>query len=88
MRCAAEAAQKAAARLSAAASDSALEQAADDSSSAAASSQPAAPDVAGARGNDPRANDDSELELIYSGELDGGSDSKKNKSSRITWSGS
>ena len=80
MRCAAEAAQKAAARLNAAASGSALESAVDDSSSAAASSQPAAPDAAGACGNNPRADDGSELELIYSGESDGDSDSKKNTS--------
>ena len=78
MRCAAEAAQKALARLNAAASGSALESVVDDSSSATASSQPAAPDAAGARGNNPRADDGSELELIYSGESDGESDSKKN----------
>ena len=70
MRCAAEAAQKAAA----------LDSVVDDSSSATASSQPAAPDAAGARGNNPRADDGSELELIYSGESDGESDSKKNTS--------
>ena len=80
MRCAAEAAQKAAARLNAAASGNTLESAVDDSSSAAASSHPAAHNAAGARGDDPRDDDGSELELIYSGESDGESDSKKNTS--------
>ena len=78
MRCATEAARKAAARISAATSANTLESSVDDSSSAAASSQPAAPDAAGARGGDPRANDGSELELIYSGESDSESGSKKN----------
>ena len=43
--------------------------AADDSSSAARS-PPAARGAAGARGNAPRAHDDSDIEVIYSGESD------------------
>ena len=43
--------------------------AADDSSSAARSS-PAARGAAGARGTAPRAHDDSDIEVIYSGESD------------------
>ena len=76
MRCAAEAAGKAAARVHAAASEIALASPADDSSSAAISS-PVASTAAGARGSPRADNDDdgSHLELIYSGESDGVSDS-------------
>ena len=52
--------------------------AADDASSASAATLPAAPVAADARGESLRANDDgSQVELIYSGESDIGSDSKK-----------
>uniref|UniRef100_M4B3T0 Uncharacterized protein n=1 Tax=Hyaloperonospora arabidopsidis (strain Emoy2) TaxID=559515 RepID=M4B3T0_HYAAE len=78
MRCAAKAAEKAAARVNAAALDDAQPLVADDASSAAAATIPAAPVAADARGESPRANDDgSQVEFIYSGESDGGSDSKK-----------
>ena len=50
---------------------------ADDASSAAAATLPAAPVAADARGESPRANDGSQVELIHSREADGGSDSKK-----------
>ena len=50
--------------------------------SAAAATLPAAPVAADARSESPRANDDGyQVELIYSGESDGGSDSKKTPSS-------
>ena len=69
MRCAAKATEKAAAL------DDAQPLAADDSLSAAAATLPAAPVAADTRGESPRANDDgSQVELIYSGESDGGSD--------------
>ncbi|CAI5733744.1 unnamed protein product [Peronospora destructor] len=71
MRSAAKAAEKAAV------SDSSQAHAADDTSPAARSPQPAAPVAAGARGDSPRANDGFPLELIYSGESDGASDSGK-----------
>ena len=45
--------------------------------SSAARSLPPSNVAAGARGISPRADDGSLLELIYSGESDGGSDSKK-----------
>ena len=78
MRCAAEAAEKAAARINAAALDDSQPLAADYASSAAAATLPAAPVAADTRVESPRANDDgSQVELIYSGESDGGSDSKK-----------
>ena len=52
--------------------------AADDASSAADVTLTAAPVAEDARADSPRANDDdSQVELIYSGESDGGSDSKK-----------
>ena len=77
MRCATKAAGKAAARVNAAALDYAQPLAAEDASSAAAT-LPAAPVAADARGDSPRANDDGfQVGLIYSGESDGGSDSKK-----------
>ena len=73
MRCAAKAAEKAAARVNAAVLDDAQPLTAEDASSAAAATLPA-----DARGESPRANDDSsQVELIYSGESDIGSDSKK-----------
>ena len=78
MRCAAKAAEKAAARVNAAVLEDAHPLAAGDASSAVAATLPAAPVSADARGESPRANDDgSQVELIYSGESDGGSDSKK-----------
>ena len=78
MRRAAKAAEKAAARVNAAALDDALSLAADDASSAATATLSTAPVAADARGGSPRANDDgSQVELINSGESDGGSDSKK-----------
>ena len=78
MRCATKAAGKAAARVNAAAPDYAQPLAADEASSAAAATFPAAPVAADASGESPRANDDgSQVELIYLGESDGGSDSKK-----------
>ena len=49
--------------------------AADGAPSAANSTQPAAPVAAGARGVSPRADDGSPLELISSGDSDGGSNS-------------
>uniref|UniRef100_M4BUR1 Uncharacterized protein n=1 Tax=Hyaloperonospora arabidopsidis (strain Emoy2) TaxID=559515 RepID=M4BUR1_HYAAE len=74
MRCAAKADEKAAARVNAAVLDNAQHLAANDASSAAA----AKPVAADARSESLRANDDgSQVELIYSGESDGGSDSKK-----------
>ena len=76
MRCAVKAAEKAAARVTAAVLDDTRPLAADDASSAA--TLPAAPVAADERGESPRANDDgSQVELIYSGESDGGPDSKK-----------
>ena len=78
MRCAAKAAEKTAARVNAAALDDAQSLAAGDALSAAAATLSAALVVADARGKSPRANDDgSQVDLIYSGESDGGSDSKK-----------
>ena len=72
MRCAAKATEKAAAL------DDAQSLAADDASSAAAATLPAARVAADARGGSPRTNDDgSQVEIIYSGKSDGGSDSKK-----------
>uniref|UniRef100_A0AAV1T1Y3 Uncharacterized protein n=1 Tax=Peronospora matthiolae TaxID=2874970 RepID=A0AAV1T1Y3_9STRA len=82
MRCAAKAAEKAAARDSTATLDNAQSFAADDASSAVAATLSAAPVAAEARGGSPRANDDfSRMELIYSGEWDGKSDSTKTSSS-------
>ena len=79
VRCAAKAAEKA---VNAAALDEVQPLAADDASSAAAATLPAAPVVVDARGESPRANDDgSQVELIYSGESDSESDSKKTPSS-------
>ena len=78
MRCAAKAAEKAAARVIAAVLDDAQPLAADDASSAAAATILSAPVAADARVESSRANDDgSQVDLIYSGESDGGSDSKK-----------
>uniref|UniRef100_M4BZZ3 Uncharacterized protein n=1 Tax=Hyaloperonospora arabidopsidis (strain Emoy2) TaxID=559515 RepID=M4BZZ3_HYAAE len=78
MRCAAKAAENAAARVNAAALDDAHPFVADDASSAAAATLPGTPVGADARGESTRANDDgSQVELIYSGESDGESDSKK-----------
>ena len=77
-RIAAEAAEKAAARVNAAARDSSQPLAADDVSSAASSTLPAAPDSVDACGDSPRDHGDgSQVELIYSRESDGGSDSEK-----------
>ena len=76
--CDAQAAEKAATRVNAAALDDAQPLAADDALSAAAATLSAALVVADARGKSPCANDDgSQVELIYSGESDGGPDSKK-----------
>ena len=81
MRCAAKAAEKAAARVNAAALEDAQPLAADDASSAVSATLPAAPVAADARVESPRANDDgSHVELIYSGESDGESDSKRTPS--------
>ena len=69
MRCAAKAAEKAAARVNVASLDDAEPLAAGDASSAAAATLPVAPGAADARGESPRANDDdSQVDLIYSGE--------------------
>ena len=78
MRCAAKVAEKAAARVNSAALDDVQPLAADNASSAAAATLSATPVAADARGEPPRANDDgSQVELIYSGESEGGSDLKK-----------
>ena len=78
MRCAAKAAEKAAALVNAAALDDAQPLVADYASSAAAATLPAAPVAADTRVESPRANDDgSQVELIYSEDSDGGSDSMK-----------
>ena len=78
IRCAAKAAEMAAARVKASILDDAQPCAADDVSTATTATLPAEPVAAGARGDSPRANDDGpQVELIYSGESDGGSDSKK-----------
>ena len=75
MWCAAKVAEKAAALVNAAVLDDAQPLVADDASSAAAIILSAAPVAVDARGDSPRANDDgSQVELIYSGESDGGSD--------------
>ena len=72
MLCAVKAAEKAAARVNAAVHDSSQPRAAEDVLSATSSTLPEA------RGDSPRANDDgSQMELIYSGESEGGSGSKK-----------
>ena len=65
-------------RVNTAARDNSQPRTADDSLSGAASSQPAAPLSSGARVEPQRADDDGfQVELIYSGESDGGYDSKK-----------
>uniref|UniRef100_M4B851 Uncharacterized protein n=1 Tax=Hyaloperonospora arabidopsidis (strain Emoy2) TaxID=559515 RepID=M4B851_HYAAE len=74
MRSAAKAAEKAAARVNGTARDNSQPRAADDTSSAAPSPQLSTPVAAGA----PRAAADGfQVELIYSGESDGGFNSKK-----------
>ena len=78
MRCAAKAAEMTTARANAAILDDVQPLAADDASSANAVTLPAAPVAADTRGESLRANGDgSQVELIYSGKSDGGSDSKK-----------
>ena len=78
MRCATKAAEKSAARVNAAALYNAQPLEADDASSAASATLTAAPVAADARSESPRANDDGyQVKLIFSGESDGGSDSKK-----------
>uniref|UniRef100_A0AAV1T5I1 Uncharacterized protein n=1 Tax=Peronospora matthiolae TaxID=2874970 RepID=A0AAV1T5I1_9STRA len=82
MRCAAKASEEAAACVNAAAPDYAQPLAADDASFATSATPPAAPVAAQASGESPRANDDdSQVELIYSGESEGGSNSKKTPTS-------
>ena len=77
-RYAAKSAEKAAAHVNATVLEDAQPLAADEASSAATATLLAAPVAEDARADSPRANDDdSQVELIYSGESDGGSDSKK-----------
>ena len=79
MRCATKAAENAAVRLrSTAAGETGSPEAADESSSAASATQPAAV----ARGDASRDIENNELELIYSGESDGETDSKEAKQGR------
>ena len=84
MRCAADAAKKAAARMNAAASSSSQVHSTDDMSSVGQSPQPAALVAAGACGDAPHAYDGSPVELIYSGESDCGSDSKRTARSPVS----
>ena len=77
-RCVAKAAEKSSARVNEAVHESSQPRSAYDVLSAASLTLPAAPVDADARGESPRANDDgSQMELIYSGESNGGSKSKK-----------
>ena len=84
MRCAADAAKKAAAFIRAAASSSSQAHSTDDMSSVGQSPQPAALVAAGACGDAPHAYDGSPMELIYSGESDCASDSAKTARSPVS----
>ena len=78
MRCAAKATGSAAMRLrSASAEEAKTLNAAGDNPPATSFTQPAIVDDVGSRGDAPRGIGDYELELIYSGEPDGDTDSKK-----------
>uniref|UniRef100_M4BZI3 RxLR effector candidate protein n=1 Tax=Hyaloperonospora arabidopsidis (strain Emoy2) TaxID=559515 RepID=M4BZI3_HYAAE len=85
MRCAAKAAADSAAmRLrSSAAEEVRTLNAAGDNLSAASSSQPASDTAVGSRGDAPRDIEDYELKLIYSGESDGDTDSKKPATNKV-----
>ena len=69
---------------SAAAEEARTLNAAGDNLSAASSSQPASDTAVGSRGDAPRDIEDYELKLIYSGESDGDTDSKKAAATKET----